>query len=66
MRRCLNCQCDMIENLYLRGELHGERIKLGERLPKKITVKAAVCPECGYIEIYTDDVDEVKKLKKRI
>lgn len=64
MRKCSACHIEMVEGLNLLGDFHGEKIKLGERLPKKITIKAAVCPECGKIELYTEDLQNVKKLVK--
>lgn len=64
MRRCEECGVDMIDNMYLMGGFHGERIKLGKTLPKKIDVKAAVCPVCGKVELYTDDLKVVKGLKR--
>lgn len=42
MRKCLDCQTEMIEGFNLLGDFHGEKIKLGERLPKKISLKGAV------------------------
>ena len=62
MRKCLECRTEMIEDLNLLGDFHGEKIKLGERLPNKITIRAAVCPECGKIELYTVDMQNVRKL----
>lgn len=64
MRSCSSCQIEMIEDLYLRGNFHGESIMLGKRFPKRITIKAAVCPQCGKIELYTEDLESVKKLNK--
>lgn len=68
MKICSECNTQMIENLNLIGGFHGEKIQLSNRFPKgnvnKITVKAAVCPGCGNINFYTDDIENVKKIVK--
>lgn len=68
MRICSECNTEMVHGLNLIGGFHGEKMQLSDRLPKgnmnKITVKAAVCPKCGYIFFYTDDIENVKKIAK--
>ncbi len=66
MRKCLKCSCEM-------GELNivstmGSELQLTNRFPKgmlkKIKIKASVCPQCGYVELYTDDLENVRNLIK--
>lgn len=66
MRKCIRCNTRMLENYSLQisnltamGRIllvKGTSI-LGNELGK---VKVAVCPNCGEISIYFDDVDKLK------
>ncbi len=66
MRKCLRCSTEMIENLEIRtNEAFG--ITLGEKGLFKGSlgrIRAAVCPECGYLETYIEDTDKLKKSLK--
>ena len=65
MRICLRCKTEMIENLDIRtNEAFG--ITVGEKGIFKGSlgrIKAAVCPECGYLETYIEDTEKLKTLR---
>ena len=64
MRKCLRCQVEMIEDLVVMSS-NGYNMDVRQKgifqgsLGK---IKGAVCPECGYIETYLEDVEKIKKL----
>ncbi|NBK97480.1 MAG: hypothetical protein EOM50_05600 [Erysipelotrichia bacterium] len=68
MRKCLRCKEEMIENYRLEvsnwsaiGTLvlaKGGNLLLSDTIGK---VNAAVCPKCGEIPIYLDDLDKINK-----
>lgn len=64
MRKCIRCESEMIENydIKVEGAAYGLKITqqgiFKDNLGK---VKAAVCPECGHLELYLDDVSKIKK-----
>ena len=65
MRKCLRCGSDMKENCAIKIEGAGYGIVLsidenklfGGRIGKP---KVAVCPTCGEISIYTEDIERIK------
>ena len=65
MRKCIRCNVEMIEDLDVKveGGAYGLKVTqqgiLKENLGK---FKCAVCPECGYVETYIQDISKVKKL----
>ena len=67
MRECLKCNCEMVEGLNILSSM-GSELQLANRFPKglikKIKTKASVCPQCGYIELYTEDLENVRNLTK--
>lgn len=62
MRKCLRCETVMQENLALYSSDSHWRIVVAE--PKALFPKSvgklccAVCPKCGYTELYVDISDE--------
>lgn len=59
-RICTQCQTEMIEDLAIDIQygMYGIRItKKGKGLFNGVSAKpkAAVCPNCGYIVLYTDE-----------
>ena len=62
MRKCIRCGCEMKENCAVKIEGAGYGIVLssdenklfGGRIGKP---KAAICPECGEVSIYLEDLD---------
>ena len=71
MRKCIRCNVEMMENLDIRDYFRGDRLKVTRpdtqgTMPKNNFghIKAAVCPECGYIETYLDRLDKIKRERK--
>ena len=69
MRKCIGCGSIMKENCAVKVEgagygiiLSSDESKLfGGRMGKP---KVAICPECGEVSIYLDDVERLKNLGK--
>lgn len=69
MRKCIRCGNIMKENCAVKVEgagygiiLSSDESKLfGGRMGKP---KVAICPECGEVSIYLDDVERLKNLGK--
>ena len=67
MRKCIRCGNIMKENCAVKVEgagygiiLSSDESKLfGGRMGKP---KVAICPECGEVSIYLDDVERLKNL----
>lgn len=65
MRKCIRCGSEMRENCDIRVEGAGygvilssdEGKLLGGRLGKP---KVAICPECGEVSVYLEDVKRLK------
>lgn len=62
MRTCNNCHVKMID-LMLSVELNrwGICVRENENTKHLGQVKCAVCPECGEISLYLDDLTKLKK-----
>jgi len=67
MRICQRCQCEMIEGFDIKVEGAGYGIKIAkgtgifaERLEKP---KVAICPKCGEISLYVDNIDQISENK---
>lgn len=63
MRICPQCQSEMIEGFDVKVESAGYGIKiskgtgiLAKRLEKP---KVAICPKCGEISLYVENLDEI-------
>ena len=67
MRKCIRCGNIMKENCAVKVEGAGygsilssdESKRFGGRMGKP---KVAICPECGEVSIYLDDVEKLKNL----
>jgi len=61
MRKCLRCGEEMVENLAVKAGGYSviltQRGILKDSLGK---VKCAVCPKCGYIENYIEDISKLE------
>ena len=65
MRKCLRCGSEMKEGCAIKVERAGYGIVLstdkyklfGDRIGKP---KVAICPECGEVSIYIEDVEKLK------
>ncbi len=65
MRKCLRCDVEMIENLDVKVEGACYGIKVTQQSIFKENLgkfKCAVCPECGYTEMYIEDTNKIKRL----
>ena len=64
MRKCPHCNIEMEEDYVLLDGGHGFQVKLGKQgrlFSKEISkLKAAVCPQCGHVELYVEDLKEAK------
>lgn len=67
MRKCLRCQTEMIEDYGLKIEsvLAGVapvRLSKGQGTfsTDKGNIKIAVCPHCGEMSLYTNDLEVIK------
>lgn len=64
MRKCIRCNCNMIENydVKVEGGAYGLKVtKQGIFKDNLGKVHAAVCPECGYLEFYLEDTKKIKE-----
>ena len=67
MRKSRRCNQEMIENLEINVSNGGYGIDIREKGLFKNSlgrIKCAVCPECGYLETYIDDITKIKNLSK--
>ncbi len=65
MRKCIRCSIEMIEDLDIKVEGGAYGVKVTQQGIFKESLgklKCAVCPECGYTEIYVQDTSKIKKL----
>lgn len=67
MRKCLRCGNVMNSNLKLKvnGAGYGLVVSVNKKL-RATTIgdtKVAVCPECGYMEMYIEDTSALKNIK---
>lgn len=58
MRKCPHCDLEMEEDYVLLDGAHGYRVKIGKKgrfiSTEAAKLKAAVCPQCGYTELYAE------------
>ena len=55
MRACKQCQCSMDEGYVLIVNTYGTvKIKKGQAKPSNVSV--AVCPDCGEISLYIENI----------
>ena len=65
MRKCLRGNTEMVEDLDVKVEGGAYGLKVTQQGIFKDNLgkfKCAVCPECGYSEIYVAEPSKVKKL----
>ncbi|MCL2508246.1 MAG: nucleic acid-binding protein [Oscillospiraceae bacterium] len=65
MRKCVRCETEMVENCGIRIERHGYGIIIADS-PGAFSVriekpKVAVCPNCGEISLYVENVNMLKR-----
>lgn len=64
MRKCLRCNSEMNEELEIKVDMQGYGISVTRKgiLGKKIAKpQIAVCPECGEISFYINNIDLLNK-----
>ena len=64
MRERLRCKVKMVENLEIMVTGGGYGIDIREKGIFKGAldrIKCAVCPECGYVETYIENLTKIKK-----
>lgn len=72
MRRCIRCDGEMLEDLAVKDsrfwELRISMSGLKGLMPLnqfgEMKVKAAACPECGYVELYLPQLDKIREYKE--
>ena len=68
MRKCLRCECEMVEDLVLMVTSGAYGIDVREKGMFKGSlgkIRCAVCPSCGYVETYIDDPEKIRDLTKK-
>ena len=67
MRICRQCECEMVEGFDIKVEGAGYGIKIASgtgifanRIEKP---KVAICPKCGEISLYIENIDKISKHK---
>lgn len=72
MRKCVRCGVEMKEGLELKTTMNSDMIRVVRSgttgtLSKNYLgdVKAAVCPECGYLELYVEDLERVRQYQQK-
>ncbi len=68
MRKCLRCNVKMIENLAVEAEggAYGLNVTLPGIFRKNLGwVRGAVCPACGCLETYIEDVQKLVRAAKK-
>jgi len=71
VRRCIRCDSEMVEGLEIRDPMYCNMLRVTKAeatgaLPKDRfgDIKAAVCPQCGYVETYLSRLDKIQQYKK--
>ena len=65
MRKCIRCGAEMLEDCAIKVEGAGSGIVLSSDAGKLFggrigQPRVAICPECGEVSIYLDDVSKLK------
>lgn len=67
MRTCHSCNIDMIEgfDIKVEGGAYGIKIATGRKIfaHRLEKPKVAICPKCGEISLYIEDVDKISQKK---
>ena len=71
MRMCIRCNTEMLEELDIRATMNSDKLRVTRpetsgMLPKNYfgDLKAAVCPQCGYVETYLSRLDKIQQYEK--
>lgn len=64
MRKCIRCDIEMREDydVKVEGAAYGLKVtKPGIFKDNLGKLHCAVCPECGYVELYLEDTSKIKE-----
>ena len=61
MRKCLRCNSKMVDDLILPVGENGRIYPPGIFSRSFGKVKCMVCPKCGYIELYLENLDRLER-----
>ena len=71
MRMCIRCNTEMLEGLDISATMNSDKLRVTRpetsgMLPKNYfgELKAAVCPQCGYVETYLSRLDKIQQYDK--
>jgi len=67
MRKCLRCETEMVEDLVLIVS-NGYGVDVREKgmfKTAKAKINCAVCPKCGYSELYVEEPEKILYLKNK-
>lgn len=69
MRNCLRCHTQMLEDLELKIKSSGMKIIVSEKgsllgSHPLSDINLAICPKCGYTELYVSDPDCFNQAKE--
>ena len=68
MRRCLRCNCEMVEGCKIKVFASNAGIAITHPHKKFFArigaPKAAICPSCGEISLYLDDREKLDRLSE--
>ena len=71
MRKCIRCGAEMVEGLDIKEAMYSSMLRVTRpetsgMMPKNYfgDIKAAVCPECGYLETYLSCLDKIRQYKE--
>lgn len=68
MRKCLRCEATMVEglNVMVTNGAYGVDVREKGMFKGSLgKLKCAACPECGFVETYLENLDEIKKIAEK-
>lgn len=70
VRKCIRCKCDMLEGYEIEtgketGGVYLKDSKIWNIYGSIDEIKVAVCPSCGELSFYIDDIDKLEKIRNK-
>lgn len=68
MRKCIHCDVEMVQDLSVMASSGGYGLDVREKGIFKGSLgklKCAVCPQCGYTELYVEDTEKIRGLLEK-
>lgn len=72
MRKCIRCNAEMVEGLDVKTTVNADKLRVVRPntsgvMPKNFLgdVRAAVCPMCGSMEFYLDDLERIREYQQK-